>query len=290
MLNSKILSIVIPSFNSADYIEECLQSLANQACDEVEVLLIDGGSTDRTMEIVNAYSSLFSVIISEKDNGQSHALNKGFRNASGNFITWLNSDDVLCSGSIKLTLTELSSTNYDWLVANQIYIDYNSRVIKCCRSGGFERFFVSKGILHVFGPSTFISRKAYLRLGPFDESLHYNMDMEYWWRMVSSGYTYRRINTYFWGFRIHEMSKTSSTFQGKYSEKHAIESDRLREKFPQLKTLSGFKGRIFIISVKLWRVIKLPYIKAAIDTLRLSGRKIDTAYFTSNDAKSRVSS
>ena len=94
-MNSKfpLISIVVPSFNQGEFIEDTLTSIINQDYPNLEVIVIDGGSTDQTINVLERYSQFISFV-SESDNGQSHAINKGFRIAKGSFVTWLNSDDI----------------------------------------------------------------------------------------------------------------------------------------------------------------------------------------------------
>ena len=117
------LSVVVPTYNSETYIEECLQSIERVAQESVEFILVDGASSDQTMSIVERYARLFSHIISEPDRGQSDAFNKGFRLAKGKYLTWLNSDDVLFAKGMKQALERLSVSRKDWLVANSVYLD-----------------------------------------------------------------------------------------------------------------------------------------------------------------------
>src|SRR5438045_443911 len=94
MENTKV-SIITPSYNQGQFIEETILSVLNQTYQNVEYIVIDGGSTDNTLDVVNKYKDKIDVIISEKDNGQSDAINKGFKIAKGELIGWLNSDDAL---------------------------------------------------------------------------------------------------------------------------------------------------------------------------------------------------
>ena len=88
------ISVIVPSFNQGDYIEETILSILEQNYPEIELIIIDGGSTDNSLEIIKKYSSLIKYYISENDNGQAHALNKGFSLASGDICSYLNSDDI----------------------------------------------------------------------------------------------------------------------------------------------------------------------------------------------------
>jgi glycosyltransferase involved in cell wall biosynthesis len=88
------ITIVTPSFNQGEFLEETIQSVLNQGYPNLEYIIIDGGSTDKSVDIISKYSKELSYWVSEKDNGQSEAINKGFRKATGEIVTWLNSDDL----------------------------------------------------------------------------------------------------------------------------------------------------------------------------------------------------
>jgi glycosyltransferase involved in cell wall biosynthesis len=271
-----ILSIIIAAYNSEKYFEECLQSIQDQQLDEVEFILIDGASSDSTMQIANRYRHLFSHVISEPDQGQSDAFNKGFALANGDYLTWLNSDDVLLPNVLSKVLDTIKRVKKDWFVANTIFIDENNKILRCCRSGGFERAAVRDGLLNVFGPSTFFSKKLYKKIGTIDESYHYCMDTEYWWRIVRSGQEYCRINLYFWGLRMHSEAKTANVIlTGEVSDAMAREQKRISQKhFGEITPLVR-KKRIFLTRVS--RILKGPYLIALWDTFRF--KKIDYKNF-----------
>ena len=94
MLNLKV-SIITPSYNQGNFIEETINSVLNQSYKNIEYIVVDGASSDITLEIINRYSKFISKVISERDSGQADAINKGIKSATGDLITWINSDDLL---------------------------------------------------------------------------------------------------------------------------------------------------------------------------------------------------
>ena len=267
-----ILSVIIPSYNSAVYLEECLKSVEIEAQAGVEFILIDGASSDVTMEIVERYRQLFSHIISEPDKGQSDAFNKGFALAEGRYLTWLNSDDVLFPGALASALPVLKTSKKDWFVANSVYLDAEGRVTRCCRSGGFEHFAVKRGLLNVFGPSTFFSKKLFEELGGIDESYHFAMDTEYWWRIVDSGRDYERIQTYFWGLRLHSDAKTANVLlTGEYPPGMREEGEKIAQRY--FSQVTKDKRRFVVKLARIWRIINTSYILSLIDTYRMRGKR-----------------
>lgn len=270
--NNPMLSVVIPSYNSEYYIRECLDSLRTAKSERVEYILVDGGSTDNTMSIVEEYRDIFTVIISEKDKGQSDAFNKGFDVARGEYLTWLNSDDVFCPDSLEFALDWIERERGPWYAANVVYIDSDSKILKCCRSGGFESFALHSGILNVFGPSTIFSRELFGKLGGFREDFHFCMDTEYWWRIASSGVQYQRIPVYLWALRLHESAKTAAVVmqgQGARPARMVEENEIYRQMY--FGDVSAGSKKCGIWLIRLWRVLNFSYIKSYLATNRYRG-------------------
>jgi glycosyltransferase involved in cell wall biosynthesis len=275
-MSRPLLSVVIPSFNSEKYIGDCLESLKKEASDRVELILMDGGSSDRTMELVEAYRDMFEIVISAADKGQSDAFNKGFALARGEYFTWLNSDDVFCPGALDRVLDEIALTKQPWYAANVVYIDKDSKVTRCCRSGAFEGFALNFGVLNVFGPSTIFHRDLYAELGGFREDFHFCMDTEYWWRIAGHGIRYQRLPVYLWALRLHEDAKTAASVKGGEDARPPgmrLDNERNREMyFPQV---SRFKRRLGVLLVRCYRILNLSYLKSILSTYRYRGVRLD---------------
>lgn len=267
-----VLSVVIPSYNSECYIRECLESLRRAKSDRVEYILVDGGSTDHTISIVEDYREIFSVIISEKDKGQSDAFNKGFALAQGEYLTWLNSDDVFCPDSLEFTLDWIEKDRNPWYAANVAYIDKASRVTRCCKSGGYEAFAAKRGLLNVFGPSTIFRRDLFEQLKGFREDFHFCMDTEYWFRIATSGVRYVRIPVYLWALRLHDAAKTASAITGEFDKRPQgmIEEGALLKQmyYPNRTRL---KLRLLSIWVRVGRILNGSYLVALRDTRKFAG-------------------
>lgn len=270
-----ILSVVIPSYNSECYIRECLESLQAAKSDRVEYILVDGGSTDGTMSIVDDYRDMFSVIISEPDKGQSDAFNKGFTKAQGEYLTWLNSDDVFCPNSLEFALDWIERERVPWYAANVAYIDETSKVTRCCKSGGYETFAARHGLLNVFGPSTIFRRDLFEKLKGFREDFQYCMDTEYWFRIATSGVRYKRIPVYLWALRLHDEAKTASAITGDFEKRPSgmiKEGALLKEMYYPDRT--RLKLRFLSIWVRVGRILNGSYLVAMCDTRKFSGRTI----------------
>jgi glycosyltransferase involved in cell wall biosynthesis len=266
-----LLSVVIPSYNSAKYISQCLDSVRECQAKEVEFILVDGLSSDGTMTIVNQHGNLFSHVISERDGGQSEALNKGFARSRGYYLTWLNADDALVPDQFRKLLVVLRARKSEWYACNQIYIDRHDRVVRFSGSGGFEAWALRFGILHVFGPSTIFSRNLFERIGKFDEDFHYSMDSEYWRRLAFSGIRYRRLHLYLWAFRLHPQSKTTpSITEGKQNPRMIEEGQLINSRY--LANVTETKRKLGGLLVRVYRILNGSYLRAMWFTLRFRGR------------------
>ena len=224
-MNKPLLSIVIANYNYGRFLEEAIQSVLSQSCDDYELIIVDGGSTDNSVEIIKKYEDKIAWWVSEKDKGQSDAFNKGFAYAKGRFLTWLNADDVMLPGAMeKLKCTVARHPNCEWFVGGVMWLDEDMKIIKCGRGRPFSKIRAKMGSLSVWGPSSIFSRRLFDMAGPIEEGFHYTMDTELWMRFYyNCGAIYEPFADYAWGLRIHKDAKTSSHF---FSDKN----DEVEEK------------------------------------------------------------
>ena len=205
------ISIVIPSFNQADFVVAALRSVIEQDYPDKEIIFIDGGSTDGTMDKIEPFLGKLSHCISEADEGQSDALRKGFERAAGDVFTWLSTDDLMLPGTLGEAAGALDrGDGCAWALGNVVWIDSEDRILRCWRGEGYTRWASPRlGVLAAGGPSAFFTRELYERVGGVNLALHYQMDTELWWRFSMSGAPYRRLKGYNWALRLHQAAKTS---------------------------------------------------------------------------------
>lgn len=206
------ISVVMPSFNQARFVEAALLSVLNQGHSGTEIIFVDGGSTDGTMDVVERYRDRLACCVSEPDKGQSDALKKGFDRATGDVVTWLNTDDLLLPGALREVASQFTNRRRcDALFGNTIWIDAEDRIVKCSKSGDHfpHALGLRLGLLSAGGPSAFFARDLYQAVGGINRDLHYMMDTELWWRFAMHGASLRRSNRYIWALRLHADAKVS---------------------------------------------------------------------------------
>lgn len=203
-----LVSIIVPSYNQGKYIKETLDSILTQDYPNLEVLVMDGGSKDETLEVLKTYARDARVAWkSERDKGQAEAINKGFAEAKGEILAWLGSDDTYLPGALKRQVGYLTAhPETDVVYGDAIYTRPDGSRCGTYYSRPFSPSDLCR-LCFIPQPSLFMRRQVYARSGGLDLSLHFALDYEYWLRaMMHSRFAYQRgfVATY----RLHEDSKT----------------------------------------------------------------------------------
>jgi len=204
-----LISIVIPSFNQAKFLEETLVSVLNQDYLEREILVFDGGSTDGSVDIIRRYADRLAFWVSERDGGQSQAIANGKRRSRGELVGWLNSDDVLKPGTLSrvAAAARRAGTTDAVFHGGHDVIDENGRVMDITPAFADTDWCRRHLGPVICQPGTFYGRAAYERLGGVDTSLHYGMDMDLWLRFFGAGVPFVRVPGYKASFRRHSQQK-----------------------------------------------------------------------------------
>jgi glycosyltransferase involved in cell wall biosynthesis len=178
------VSIITPSYNQSQFLEKTIRSVLLQEYPNLDYWLIDGGSTDGSVEIIKKYERWLSGWVSEKDNGQSDAINKGFLRSTGDILAWLNSDDCYLQGCIWTTVKEFSEQPLAGMIYSNVeIIDENDRYLNLFpwRCYNFDDQLTQK--MTIPQPAVFWRREVMDRVGLLRPDLHYAMDYEYWIRI-----------------------------------------------------------------------------------------------------------
>ena len=202
-----MFSIVTPSLNQGKFIEKNILSVFEQNDDNYEHLIIDGGSTDGTLDILKKYNHL--RWISEKDDGQTQAINKGFKMARGDIIGWLNSDDVYYPGAFK-KVRNIFSMNpaTDFIFSHCLRIDEEDNILSLSQGWDPKRFNVLNYNNHIPQPTVFFRNIIFEKTGYLDERYFLVMDVDFW-RRISKNHEMMLVNDIFACFRMHDGSKTA---------------------------------------------------------------------------------
>ena len=205
------ISIVTPSFNQGKYIEETIRSVLLQNYPNLEYIIIDGGSTDDTIEIIKKYESWITYWVSEPDRGQSHAINKGLEKCTGEIFNWLNSDDYYYPDTFFHVATSFMNRPSATTVSGMerhLQLDGNTSF----HNGTFtsESLIETIQFVEMSQPSTFFLTDCFKKVGTVSEELHYIMDGEFWVRylLMYGQDSFYKINKPLVNFRMHEESKT----------------------------------------------------------------------------------
>jgi glycosyltransferase involved in cell wall biosynthesis len=183
------ITIITPSFNQAAFIERTFTSILDQGYERLEYIVVDGGSTDGSVDIIERYAPHFSWWVSESDNGQTDALNKGLRRATGDIIGYVNSDDYLRPGALARVAEALTRSDRSWLSGACRFEHADGRFHSEWRPvmPQGRRFSWMLQPWAVPQPSSFWRRELFERFGPFREDLHYSFDTEFMLRLVYAG-------------------------------------------------------------------------------------------------------
>ncbi len=214
------VSVVVPTLNSAQFLSQTLDSLAAQREVGFEVLVVDGGSKDGTLEILRAAQSRFPLRwVSEPDRGQADAINKGFAMASGEVLCWLNADDTFVPGALAKAAGEFGrDPSLDMLSGLGILADPAGRFLGVIPETPIQVMDdLYRFGCHICQPSTFLRRRVVERHGLLDLNYHYALDFEYWLR-IGRHVTYRFVPEIFSTFRLHPSSKTVAAQKRFWSE------------------------------------------------------------------------
>ncbi len=205
------ISIVTPSYNQGQFIEETLRSILLQGYPDIEYIVIDGGSTDDSASIIEKYSPWLSYWISEPDNGQPHAINKGLERCTGEIVAYINSDDTYLKNTFSRVARAFRSDPAPNWVIGACYVIYDRDHPQRCDIPRFtddlEAWYGRRCGLPQ--PSTFLSREIVTQNGFFEESLSHGFDHEYWIRLIISGNRPLLLNEAFASFKLHGAAKTS---------------------------------------------------------------------------------
>jgi glycosyltransferase involved in cell wall biosynthesis len=275
------ISIVTPSFNQGKFIEETIRSVLLQGYPNLEYFIMDGGSTDGSVEIIQKYSAWLAYWVSQTDHGQSDAIDQGLRLASGDFAAWINSDDLLCKDALVHHASRIGFAPGTVYVGNCIYIDEIGKVLLVHkgRIQSLEDLVQIKTVWHAGGhivqPEVLFPRELAVAVGGLNRDNQFTMDYELWGKFFLAGAKFQYTDIPFGMFRAHRNQKTQNSLQQnlsllntatKLATLAAFFSDETRKEI--LADLDGYKEHYWKGTGRLAKIGLPPQIVNSIRRLK----------------------
>lgn len=210
MMSYPKISIVTPSFNQAQFLEQTILSVLGQQYPNLEYIIMDGGSTDHSVEIIRKYEHQLAHWESQKDHGQAQAINNGFAMATGDILAWLNSDDFYLPGTLAFIAERLKVTKPEIRFGNCLHFVQDQPIT---HGSEVRRYHTNSDLAladYIIQPSAFWTKKAWIRTGRLDESLHFGFDWDWFIRARNAGVALEPEDRYLSAYRIHDGHKSAA--------------------------------------------------------------------------------
>ncbi|MEN6434778.1 MAG: glycosyltransferase family 2 protein [Anaerolineaceae bacterium] len=202
------VSIITPSYNQAPFLEDTIRSILDQDYPNLEYIIIDGGSTDGSIEIIKKYADRLAFWISEPDQGQTDAINKGFSHATGEIFAWLNSDDTYEPGAVRKALEALQKHPEVSMVYGEAnFINNTGKVIGKFPAAQTDYQKLRNGFVHIPQQASFFRAKYYQKVAPLDTSFYFAMDYDLWVRLAELA-PFVFVKDTWANFRLHDDAKS----------------------------------------------------------------------------------
>lgn len=239
------ISIVTPSYNYGQYIEETIRSVLLQGYPNLEFIIIDGGSTDQTVDIISSYQHWLSFWCSEPDQGQTDAINKGFERCTGDIFVWLNADDAYLSPTCLYEVADLYRQGNQLIVGACLNVDeYDQELIIYEQYNGisrpqtFDDYVKFWSFVPLPQPAVFIDRRLCDRAFPLDISLATTMDYQLFLRILAQNPKAIWVKNRWVKFKYHGLNKTLQTDKNQYEEYYKVASAEAQRLYCGLKVLA----------------------------------------------------
>lgn len=206
------ITVVTPSYNQGKYLEETILSIISQNYPNLEYIIIDGGSTDESVEIIKKYEEHLAYWVSEPDEGQTHAINKGFKKATGDLVAWMNSDDIFFNNALSEISKAYQSTNgnFDVYFGDKGNIDEQGDLIREYLYPPFSGWGIMYTTnMNISNQSAFWKRDLFQKFGYLNENIQFAMDYEYFLRLYMKSARFYKIYCLIGALRMYDDNKSS---------------------------------------------------------------------------------
>jgi len=260
------ISVVTPSYNQGHYLEETINSVLYQSYPNLEYIIIDGGSTDNSVEVIKKYRHHLKYWVSEKDHGQAHAINKGFARATGEILCWLNSDDRYLPGTLSYVAQRLDSRQPQIVFGNCIHLTEGTDLAAGSSVKHFSLRYDLALTDYIIQPSSFWTRSVWETVGPLSDSLHFAFDWEWFLRARTAGVAFTALDRYLSLYRIHQDHKSGTGGEKRRAEIRSVIERYKGARYGELyesvvrhqdKLSRAFNVRNQLIGLGLHRMIRI---------------------------------
>lgn len=218
------VSIITPSFNQAQFLEKTIKSVLGQNYSNMEYIIVDGGSSDDSISVIRRFGDQLAYWVSEKDNGQSHAINKGLSKATGEIVGWINSDDIYYPGALSSAVRFFEHhPEVDVIFSDYNFIDHSDHVIRTRKEipFDFDTYLWTKRCYHA-NCAGFFRKRCFDTFGGLREDLHFGMDYELYLRFAKNGCKFMHVREVWGAYRVHHESKTTVAAEKGFADNNAV--------------------------------------------------------------------
>jgi glycosyltransferase involved in cell wall biosynthesis len=261
-LNYPKISIVTPSLNQAQFLEKTILSVLNQNYPNLEYIIIDGGSLDKSVKIIQKYEKYLTYWVSEKDKGQAEAINKGFQKSTGQILAWLNADDLYLPDTlfkVKSIFEKFGEINF--LYGHSVLIDQRDNIIRICYTvpQTYSSYIYDRGG-NVFQGSVFWKRDTFYKYSGLDSKLYFALE----YKLLDNFFKYEKgffLNDILAAYRIHKESKSST-----------VNAKLVVEEFKSIRKIKGNILLRFYYRIRRWihYLFYSNFISMIIEKIRIS--------------------
>lgn len=268
------ISVVMPSYNQAQYLDEAIGSVLNQNPSVFELLVLDGGSTDGSVAVIERYQERLAFSRSHPDKGQSDAIREGFERARGDVLCWLNSDDLYLPGTIAAVTKAFQTHVQAEVVSGYLYyINEHSLITDSPQVLTGNHLLARLGVININQPATFFKKELFERVGGIDSSLHCAMDMDLWCRFHLASAMWISLPSYLAAFRKHPAAKGG---RGAWWDQYQDEKQRVRKRYPSIYG-SALRSKLGLGLYRSMQIATGRQLRATALSHRLRGKSIAEA-------------